>query len=220
MSDAAVVPERKAQSDSLAGIPSRKGGEPTINLSQEALDNEISSASLAAYNQAEERPTQQSAWNFRHRVNGSATEEEPAAERHALTTEQLGPQFHPADPTAVHQQRASTRESPAESSILHHSNQQSDGHPSAPFAAGHSTGDAHPAGLENGDSADRSGATATITGTGYLTWLPDGRLSGARQGPSTLTPRHLQQHKRFKIATIVAIYIFIDSIAEWSAYLQ
>lgn len=197
MSDAAVVPDRTAQSDSLAGSPSSKGEEPIQNLSHEALDIKFSSGSLAAYNQAEERPTQQSAWNFRHRVNGSAPEEEPAAEHHAQTTEQLGPQLHPAEPTAAHQQHASTRESPAESSVLHHSNQQSNGH--AIFVARHSTGDAHPAGLENGDAADRrSAAIASISGTGYLTWLPDGRLSGARHGPSTLTPHHLQQHKRFE----------------------
>lgn len=191
MSDAAVVPDMKAQSDSRAGVPSSKGEEPTQILSQEALDKKISSASLAAYNEAEEVPTQQSAWNFRHRVNGSALEKEPAAERHAQTTEQLGPQFHPAEPTANLQQHASTTESPAESSVLHLSNQQSISHI---FAAGHSTGGAHPAGLENGNAADRSGATASISGTGYLNWLPDGRLSGARQGPSTLTP---QRHRRF-----------------------
>lgn len=33
--------------------------------------------------------------------------------------------------------------------------------------------------LRADDSADRSGTTPTISGTGYLIWLPDGRLSGA-----------------------------------------
>ncbi len=169
---AASTPEKAEHSASLAGVSS--------SSKEAALTDDLPVTPC----QAEALPEQHTAWNMRQRPTVSAEASAPVPP--APSNDHPGLQSPLPETTASHQQNGHSRQSAAEDTALQCTHQQRDAAPSASCAEGQAPRVSAPGLSLEDKAAERSGAAASISGTGYLIWLPDGRLSGAGLAPSLL----------------------------------